>query len=116
SLEARLKVLHASAEAAGRSPDSILVSMAGPALVFASPDEHRAALAARGARRDMTPEEYAAFLDERAVPHGTPDDAAAAIERMASWGVGRFYVQEYKALADIDLDRMASVFTALRRQ
>ena len=116
SLDARVAVLRSSAEAAGRSPDSILVSMAGPAMVFASADEHRAALTERGERRDMTPDEYAAFLDERAVPHGTADDAAAAIERMASWGVGRFYVQEYKALTDIDLERLELVFTALRRQ
>ena len=64
----------------------------------------------------MTPTEYAAFLDERSVPHGTRDSAADAIDRMASWGVGRYYVQDFSPLGDIDLGHMTTVFAALRRQ
>lgn len=116
SLEARLEVFRAAASDAGRDPDSILISFAGPALVYETDSDHARALEERGARRDMTPGEYAAFLDERSVPHGTPDAAADAIDRMESWGVGRYYVQDFSPLGDIDLDHMASVFAALRRQ
>lgn len=116
SLDARLGVFRAAAADAGRSPDSILVSFAGPAFVYGSEEEHRAALETRGARRNMGPDEYAAFLDARSVPHGSPDAAADAIDRMASWGIGRYYVQDFTALDEIDLDHMAAVFTALRRQ
>jgi hypothetical protein len=34
---------------------------------------------------------------------------------MASWGVGRYYVQEYMPLDDVDLDNLDRIFTALRR-
>jgi len=32
---------------------------------------------------------------------------------MGALGVGRYYVQEYAALDDVDLDRMALVFSSL---
>lgn len=116
NLDARLSVFRAAALAAGRNPDDILVSFAGPALVYATDAEHQAALGERGARRDMSAGEYAAMLDERSVPHGTADNAYRAIEQMESWGVGRYYVQEYAALEDVDLDHMEFVFSALGRQ
>lgn len=113
NLLARLDVMRSSAAEAGRDPDAVLVSMAGPGLVFATEDEHREALVERSAKRDQTPEEYAALLDQRLVPHGTPEQAQAAIRRLESLGVGRYYVQEFKALEDIDLDRLAVVFDGL---
>ena len=116
TLDARLSVFRAAAGEAGRDPDGILISFAGPAFVYDSADDHAEALETRGARRDMNPDEYAAFLDERSVPHGTKESAAAAIDQMASWGVGRYYVQDFTALDEIDLDHMANVFGALRRQ
>jgi hypothetical protein len=81
--------------------------------VYATEEEHRHALETRGAKRDMSPEEYAAFLDERSVPHGTSQQASAAIEQMASWGVGRYYVQDISPLDDIDLDHLDMLFGAL---
>lgn len=114
SLEQRLTVMREAATAAGRNPDTILISFAGPSFVYETEAEHARALAERGAKRDMTPDEYAAFLDARSVPHGTPDRARTAIEQMASWGVGRFYVQDISPLDEIDLDRMELLFGALR--
>ena len=114
SLEQRLEVMREAALEAGRSPDDILISFAGPGFVYATEKEHRQALEQRGAKRDMSPDEYAAFLDARSVPHGTPDQASSAIAQMASWGVGRFYVQEIPHLNDIDLDRLAVLFGALK--
>ncbi len=114
TLEQRLEVMRESASAAGRNPDAIVVSFAGPSFVYETEAEHAAALEQRGARRDMSPQEYAAFLDARSVPHGTPERAREAIEQMASWGVGRFYVQDISPLDEIDLDAMEFLFGALR--
>jgi len=64
----------------------------------------------------MSPEEYSAFLDARSVPNGTPERASEAVEQMASWGVGRFYVQDISPLDDIDHDHLEAVFGALRHR
>lgn len=114
TLDQRLDVMRRAAEKAGRNPDDILISFAGPAFVYETEDEHREALASRGARREMSPDEYAAFLDARSVPHGTAESAGRAIEQMASWGVGRYYVQEYLPLDDIDFDNIDRIFSALQ--
>jgi len=114
SLEQRLTVMRDAATAAGRNPDTILISFAGPSFVYETEAEHAEALSQRGAKRDMTPDEYAGFLDARSVPHGTPDRARTAIDQMASWGVGRFYVQDISPLDEIDLDQMELLFGALR--
>ncbi len=113
TLDQRLEVMRTAALEAGRDPDDILISFAGPGFVYATEEEHRHALETRGAKRDMSPEEYAAFLDERSVPHGTGQQASAAVEQMASWGVGRYYVQDISPLDDIDLDHLDMLFGAL---
>lgn len=114
SFDIRRQAMRSAATEAGRNPDDILISFSGPALVYASEAEHAAALVKRGARRDMTADEYSAFLDERCVPHGTPEPVRRTIDKMASWGVDRFYVQEYMPLDAVDLDRMERTFGALR--
>ncbi|HSJ70915.1 MAG TPA: LLM class flavin-dependent oxidoreductase [Acidimicrobiia bacterium] len=113
TLAARLEVMRGAAAEAGRNADDILVSFAGPALVFATESDYRAALAERASRRDMTPEEYSSLLTERFVPHGLPDQARQAIARMADAGIGRYYIQEYRHLDDIDLDALDVAFDAL---
>ncbi len=114
TLTQRIDVMRQSAVEAGRNPDDILISTAGPGLVYEDEAAHREALTERGAKRDLSPDEYSAFLDERHVPHGIPDRAHGAIQRLAEIGVGRYYVQEVSALEEIDLDRMELVFAALR--
>jgi hypothetical protein len=42
------------------------------------------------------------------------DTAGEAIEAYAALGVSRFYLQEFKALDEIDTDRMGPLFNALR--
>lgn len=113
TLRARVTVMRDAAEAAGRDADDVLVSFAGPALVFEDEATFRSAAADRAERRDMTVDDYLAMLTDRFVPHGTPDQAHTAIERMAAAGIGRYYVQEYAHLDAIDLDAMAVVFDAL---
>ncbi len=114
TLDARHATMVESATLAGRDPGDILISFAGPAFVYEDEADHRAALKERGARRGMSPSEYATFLDERSVPHGTAAQAREAIDQMASWGIGRYYVQELSSLEDVDLDRLELVFGSLR--
>jgi alkanesulfonate monooxygenase SsuD/methylene tetrahydromethanopterin reductase-like flavin-dependent oxidoreductase (luciferase family) len=113
SLARRVGVMREAAEAVGRNPDDIMISMAGPGFVHEDETTHRRELIERGAKRDLSPNEYASFLDERNVPHGTPERAFEAIERMAEIGVGRYYVQEMTSLEDVDLGRLTLVFDAL---
>ena len=114
SFAQRVGVMREAAQRAGRNPDEILISMAGPAWVYEDDAAHREALAERGAKKDLSSDEYSAFLDERNVPHGPPERASEAIRRMADLGVGRYYVQEFSSLEEVDLDRMDLVFTALK--
>ena len=113
SVARRLEVMREAASEAGRNPDDIVISMTGPGFVYADEAAHREALTERGARRDLSPDDYAAFLDQRNVPNGPPERANGAIQRMASLGVDRYYVQEMSSLEDIDLTRLELVFSAL---
>jgi alkanesulfonate monooxygenase len=114
TLADRTAVMHAAARKAGRNAEDILISMAGPAWVYENEAAHHEAMTDKGAKKDMSAKEYAAFLNERNVPHGTVETAGEAISRMADLGVGRYYVQEFNALEDVDLERMTLVFEALR--
>lgn len=109
----RVSVMQRAAEAVGRDPEEIMVSMAGPGFVYEDDETYHEALTARGAKKNMSPYEYEAFLDARLVPHGPPWRAREGIERLAELGVGRYYVQEMTSLEDIDLTRLARVFDAL---
>lgn len=114
TLQQRVEVMRTAARAAGRNPDDIRISMAGPGFVYEDERAHQEALAERGAKRDLTADEYGAFLDERNVPNGTPQRAYEAMQRMSEIGVDRYYVQEMDALEAIDPDRLESVFGALK--
>jgi alkanesulfonate monooxygenase SsuD/methylene tetrahydromethanopterin reductase-like flavin-dependent oxidoreductase (luciferase family) len=113
TLRDRIAVMRAAAVGAGRDPHAVLVSLAGPGMVFTDDGEYRAMIASRARRRDMSPEDYTAMLDERLVPHGSPSRAREAVARMADVGVGRYYVQEYRSLEEVDTGRLAVVVAAL---
>ena len=114
TLAGRLDVMRAAASAAGRDPEDVTVSFAGPALVFEDEDAYLAAATARAEKRDMSLEDYRTMLTSRFVPHGTPPDAAAAAVRMREAGIGRYYVQDYAHLDEVDLDALGVVFDALQ--
>lgn len=114
ALERRLEVMRRAAVEADRDPDAIKISVSGPAIVADTEQEYRALLAERGAKRELSADEYEAFLGERNIPHGTLETAGEAIEAYAGLGVSRFYLQEYKALDEIDTDRLGPLFSALR--
>ena len=114
SLEKRIDVMRSAATAAGRNPDAIKVSLAGPVAVASDEVSYRAMLERRGARRGQTADEYEALLEDHNVPHGTPDGARASIETLRSIGVGRYYVQEFRDLASIDTSDLTRSFSILR--
>ncbi|MCJ7781313.1 MAG: LLM class flavin-dependent oxidoreductase [Acidimicrobiia bacterium] len=114
TLERRLDVMRTAAADADRDPGAVKVSLAGPALVTATDDQYTALLEERGSKRDMSAVEYESFLAERNVPRGTPDQAAAVIAELEAVGVGRFYLQQYTHLEDVDTEALAPVFKALR--
>ena len=114
TLEKRIDVMRSAATAAGRNPDAIKVSLAGPAVVASDEVSYRSMLERRGARRGQTADEYEAFIEDHNVPHGTPDGARASIETLRSIGVGRYYVQEFRGLASIDTSALARSFSILR--
>lgn len=110
----RIGVMRAAATDARRNPDDILISLAGPAFIHSDEASHGEMLAERGGKKDLSADEYAAFLDERNIPHGTSNQANEVMGTLTELGVGRYYVQEFSALEDVDLDRMDLVFSALR--
>jgi alkanesulfonate monooxygenase SsuD/methylene tetrahydromethanopterin reductase-like flavin-dependent oxidoreductase (luciferase family) len=113
-VEQRMEVMRDAARKAGRDPETILLSFAGPGFVYDTEEEHAAVLATRAERKDMSVAEYTRYLDDRVVPHGVGRNAGRAIEEMASWGVGRYYVQSISPLDDISFDELARTFTSLR--
>ncbi len=114
TIEQRLEVMRAAAEAAGRKPQDIRISVSSPAMIADTEDGYRALLEKRGAKRDMTADEYEAFLAEKNIPRGTLDTVADAVDVLAGVGVSRFYLQEITALDKIDTGRIGSIFNALR--
>ncbi len=114
TLGQRLDVMRAAAIEADRSPGAVKVSFAGPAVVAPDEASYRAMLEERGARRNQSADEYEAFLADHNIPHGTPGDAQASVATLAGLGVNRYYVQEYRDLADVDTDSLATTFDILR--
>jgi alkanesulfonate monooxygenase SsuD/methylene tetrahydromethanopterin reductase-like flavin-dependent oxidoreductase (luciferase family) len=114
TLGRRLAVMRSAAANAGREPDAVKVSFVGPTVVADTAAEYATLLAERGSKRDMSASDYETFLAERNIPRGTPDQAAAVISELESMGVGRFYVQEYAHLDDVDTSELTPVFRALR--
>lgn len=113
TLDDRISVMRSAATAAGRDPDTIKVSLMGPAVV--APDEvsYRAMLARRGARRDQTADEYEAFLDDLNVPRGTPEQARSSVGALQAIGIQRYYVQSFRALGSVDTSALALTLSIL---
>jgi alkanesulfonate monooxygenase SsuD/methylene tetrahydromethanopterin reductase-like flavin-dependent oxidoreductase (luciferase family) len=114
TLEQRIDVMRSAAAAAGRDPSAVKVSLAGPVVVAPDEASYRAMLERRGAQRDQTADEYEAILEELNVPHGAPDVARASMEALRLIGISRYYVQEYRNLASIDISALGRAFSILR--
>lgn len=113
TLAARRAVMMDAASGAGRDPSDILISMIGYPVVGETESEYRDHLGARAAGRDMPIDDYEAMLESRNLPHGTSDQVRTHMAELADAGVGRFYIQVFAALGDIDTADVERVFRIL---
>ncbi len=111
---ARISTMRAAAMGAGRDPDQIGLSMMLTPLVGDDVAEYMDRLGHAAAGLGLAPDALERDLAARNVPHGTSEQVAESLAEIASWGVGRIYLQQYAALAEIDLDREARTHRLLR--
>ncbi len=93
SIGARVEIVRASAERAGRDPDSIRVSVMGPITARATTAEYHAVLNERSRDRNMDVAELEDRWRKAFVPVGTPEQVAETLAAYAAVGVSRYYVQ-----------------------
>lgn len=113
--ERRVAVMRDAAVDAGRNPDDIAVSIATNTLVAPTEAAFDELIAAKAARKRMSPSEYRSHLRSRNLLHGTPDEAADGIDRLRRMGVSRVYLQEFSSLGDVETEKLAAVVAAARR-
>jgi alkanesulfonate monooxygenase SsuD/methylene tetrahydromethanopterin reductase-like flavin-dependent oxidoreductase (luciferase family) len=92
-IAARVAVCQAAAEAAGRSPDSVEVTVMGPVLTGRDEAEYRSMLAEAAARRDTEPDRLEQRWTEAGIPLGPPQRLAETIAALQAVGVRRWYLQ-----------------------
>lgn len=102
-----------AAEAAGRDPDALLISMMGGGVVGADQASFRRALERAAAAHPFgrTPEQIEERLREVGAPVGTAAEAAEAVGRLTEAGVQRYYLQ---VLGPVDTDHLAEQFAVLQ--
>ncbi len=93
TLAPKIEVMRESAEASGRDPAAITVSVMGPALVGADDASYRQRLAAAAAERDSAPEDLEQRWADMGFPMGGPDQAQSSLAALEAVGVDRIYVQ-----------------------
>ena len=96
-LEARIDRAREAAAAAGRPPGALRISALGPVIVAPDRATYRRRLEAGAAYRRMDAGGLEASFAECLLPHGTPDQVADQMARLAAAGVTRFYVQSIGA-------------------
>lgn len=110
----RRNVMRGAATDAGRHPDSVKISLIGPAFVGDTEKEGLDRLAEHAAAYDQDPEELEKKMRLRNVPIGSYAQANETMQKLEEMGVGRYYYQVFKPLADIDTGHLGVVFSALR--
>ena len=113
-LIARRDVMRSAAREAGRDPEAIKLSLVGYPIIGDDAADYRGRLEARAASRDREPDEFKAFLSERGHLHGTVDQVRSQLAALEAAGVGRFYVQVFAPLDDIDTDDVGRVLELLK--
>ncbi len=113
TLQQRLAVMRDAADAVGRDPDAILISMLGSVIIGEDEADLAEIVAIAASQRDMSRNDYLAMLRDRHLPHGTPDAVADRVAELARAGVGRFYVQVFDPVGDIDRRRVSLARAAL---
>ncbi|NOX23737.1 MAG: LLM class flavin-dependent oxidoreductase [Actinobacteria bacterium] len=114
TLTERRQVMQQAAINAGRSPGDIKISFVGPAFVGDTEKEGLEKLAEHAVSHGQDPEQLETSMRGKHVPIGSRDQAFATMQELTDLGVGRYYCQVFKPLADIDFVNLDTVFSALR--
>jgi alkanesulfonate monooxygenase SsuD/methylene tetrahydromethanopterin reductase-like flavin-dependent oxidoreductase (luciferase family) len=110
TLADRIGKVRAAADKAGRDPDAIKFSVAGPVLTGADEASYQRRLAATAAARDRTPDEHERAWRAAGIPVGTAAAVRRVLDAIANVGVERFYMQHFAAP---DLEEFVEVFDSL---
>lgn len=100
-----------AAEAVGRNPDAITMSVMGPVLVGRDEAEYQSNLAAAASERDRTPQEFEERWTKAGIPVGPPERARETLAELESAGITKYYVQH---LDLSDRSALPATFEALR--
>lgn len=114
ALAERRSVMVEAAREAGRDPDAIRISMAGPIVAGADAAEHGELLGEIAAGRGITVDDLRTRYDERRVLHGTFDEVRARLTALQDAGVSRYYLQRFDHLASVDTDDLERTLGPLR--
>ncbi|MEA2058899.1 MAG: hypothetical protein U9O63_09275, partial [Actinomycetota bacterium] len=58
------------------------------------------------------PDEYLDLLRARNIPHGTPEQAAEVLRKIATMGVAKTYLHEPEPLDDVDTTKIGAIVAA----
>lgn len=105
-LAPKIEVLRNAAEAAGRDPDAIEVTVMGPVLVGRDESEFRARLGKAAAARKTEPDELLRRWTDAGIPVGPPERVKETLAALERAGVSRYYLQW------LDLDDRAGLEAA----
>jgi hypothetical protein len=94
---------------AGRDPDSIFLSTAGPAVAARKESDYRRLLERHAAKTKSTPERIETVYTERGYPHGSGAKPAEMVAALGEAGCQRFYMQMFLGDAQ-DLDTVLDAY------
>jgi alkanesulfonate monooxygenase SsuD/methylene tetrahydromethanopterin reductase-like flavin-dependent oxidoreductase (luciferase family) len=100
-----------AAQASGRDPNSITMSVMGPVLVGTDEADYRRKLEAAAAARGDNPEEFESRWASHGIPLGPPSRVAETLAGLDEAGITKFYVQH---LDLADLTSLDQTFEVLR--
>lgn len=103
-LAPKLDVLRSSAEAVGRDPDSIRISVMGAVISGRDETEYRTNLGRAAAFANMSIDEYEQKSRSQGVPMGTREQVEATLASLAVLGVSRVYLQHFHGIRSEELD------------
>lgn len=103
-LAPKLEVLRASAEAAGRSPDVIRVSVMSTVVTGRDEVEYRANLERAAAFANKSVDDFEARSRSQGVPMGTREEVEATFASLSALGVTKIYLQHFQPIRPEALD------------
>ncbi|MCJ7725304.1 MAG: LLM class flavin-dependent oxidoreductase [Acidimicrobiia bacterium] len=90
---ARISLARTAAVAAGRDPETLMISSAGTVLVGSDEADYRDRLAELAAEDGISVDDLEAHFEKRQTPRGTSEQVREQLAAMESLGVSRFYLQ-----------------------